>query len=122
MTHQIYFRAVIAMSLESLMLNALKCHLVFAGSLQLTEGWGRDIVGTRGGRSRQTVWRDIRHYCAQYTYSGCCCRYKKILLTVEMRVRAWNSLWTQQFKVQQLYSVDSPWMLEGTYLYSEVCI
>lgn len=40
------------MSPESLLLNALKCHLVFAGSLQLTEGWWRgemwwEVVGER---------------------------------------------------------------------------
>lgn len=46
MTHQIYFRAVIAMSPESLLLNALRCHLVFAGSL-----WRAG-----GGRAVGAVW------------------------------------------------------------------
>lgn len=31
------------MSLESLLLNALRCHLVFAGSLWLTEGGGGTV-------------------------------------------------------------------------------
>lgn len=38
------------MSPESLLLNALKCHLVFAGSLQLTEEGG-DMVGRSGGNA-----------------------------------------------------------------------
>lgn len=56
MTHQIYFRAVIAMSLETRLLNALKCHLVFAGSLQLAEGWGWAPAESGARRSRQTGW------------------------------------------------------------------
>lgn len=47
------------MSPESLLLNALKCHLVFAGSLQLTEGWGEFWWEELWGECRQRTWRGI---------------------------------------------------------------
>lgn len=49
------------MSPESLLLNALKCHLVFAGSLQLADR-GRG----RGGRLEQ----DYSSYCAKLFLEG----------------------------------------------------
>jgi len=45
------------MSPESLLLNALRCHLVFAGSLQRAEG-GRG----GGGRSEQGSVPIVLHY------------------------------------------------------------
>lgn len=40
------------MSLESLLFNALKCHLVFAGSLQLAEGLGVGYGGKLRGKKQ----------------------------------------------------------------------
>lgn len=51
------------MSLESLLLNALKCHLVFAGSLQRTEKWGQ-IRWEAGGYADREGWGEcIRMGC-----------------------------------------------------------
>lgn len=44
------------MSPESLLLNALKCHLVFAGSLPLT-ACGR---GGPAGTCRRSVWKAVQ--------------------------------------------------------------
>lgn len=74
------------MSLESLLLNALKCHLVFAGSLQLTEGWG-DMVGSWVGDAEGDVleW-GASSIGPHLLMGGYCCL--KILLTDEKTARA----------------------------------
>lgn len=68
MTHQIYFRAVIAMSPESLLLNALRCHLVFAGSLRRAGG----------GRAAGAVWsRALALLCSTIFSEAFACQPQK---------------------------------------------
>lgn len=82
MTHQIYFRAVIAMSPESLLLNALRCHLVFAGSLQRAGG-GR-VAGAVLSRALallcSTIFREaLACQPRKQSSSGCMFSAPKIL-------------------------------------------
>lgn len=50
------------MSPESLLLNALKCHLVFAGSLQRTEGWGGGGMWWEAGGGRGIQMENVGGY------------------------------------------------------------
>lgn len=88
MTHQIYFRVIIAMSLDSLLLNALRWHLVFAGTLQLAEG-RRGEAGRRWGRCRRECTRTghAPPLCLIYFGEDTVLR---IVFTDTVRARAWT--------------------------------
>lgn len=74
------------MSPESLLLNALKCHLVFAGSLQLTgENWSEAVGKCRACGGQQRMGRQSP---SCLVYFGEDILILRILCTDKMRARA----------------------------------
>lgn len=94
------------MSLESLLLNALKCHLVFAGSLQLTEGWGRG-GGGRGAECWGTCQTGAGLHRASST-QGRMFSFKRFYLLRKWEQELENKLCSQESRIRPSAPLGAP--------------